>query len=213
MKGAARVLWGLLFALLLAVPVYAFPPQGSTPPAQVQIVGIPEVGNKLVPAAQVPAGSTCAWFSNAVQVSTSCVSYTVVSGDVGHTITLQITTNGRAAFAALSVSGTPTSTGTVGTSYTTFNPTITGGSGSNVCAYTGAFPPGIAPSGCALSGTPTLAGTYPGLRLNVTDSVGGSAPLPANPFTITVASSGGGGTPGTLDLSHPTAVTGLTSIF
>lgn len=109
--------------------------------------------------------------------------------------------------------GTPPSTGTVGTPYS-FTPTASGGTTPYAFALTGTKPPGVnfSTSTGALSGTPTTAGTYSGLSISVTDSASHNASLQANPFTITI-SSGGGGSPGTLDLSHPTAVTGLISIF
>lgn len=180
----------------------------------VKINGVPEVGKVLTPAATIPAGSACSWLSNGTQVSTSCVSYTVAAGDVGHTITLQITTAGVSAFAALTITGTPPSTGTVGTLYS-FTPGSSGGSGGNVFSQAGSLPPGIGftSSTGALSGTPTLAGTYSGLGITVTDSVGGSAVLAANPFTITISSAGGGCAAGSLLFTCTGNALALTTLF
>jgi hypothetical protein len=184
------------FAMLFAAPDLAL-----SQPSPMVIAGVPEVGSVLSPAVAIPLGSTCSWASNGTQVSTSCTAYTVQSADVGATLTFQVVM-GRVAYAALAISGTPPSTGTVGTAYS-FTPTASNGSGGYVFSQTGTLPPGLSftRSTGALSGAPTTAGTYSGLQIAVTDSVGGSAPLPANPFTITVASSGGGCTSGKLDFS------------
>lgn len=183
--------------LLFAVPSLAL----SQPPPQMAIAGIPEVGSVLSPAVTIPPGSTCSWARNGAQVSTSCSSYTVQSADVGAPLTLQVTTPGLLAYAALAISGTPPPTGTVGTAYS-FTPAASNGSGGYAFSQTGALPPGLSfnSSTGALSGTPTRAGTYAGLGITVTDSVGGSAALAVNPFTITI--SGVAGKSPSLDFSR-----------
>jgi Putative Ig domain len=184
-------------ALLFAVPNLAL---SQTP--QMAIAGVPEVGSALSPTVAIPAGSTCSWARNGTPVSTSCVSYTVQSADAGATLTLRVTTAGLPAYAALAISGTPPPTGTVGTAYS-FTPTASNGSGGYMFSETGALPPGLSFSSStgALSGTPTRAGTFAGLAITATDSVGGSATLAANPFTITINGGGGGGSPN-LDFSQ-----------
>lgn len=174
-------------ALLFAVPDLAL----SQPP-QMAIAGIPEVGSVLSPAVAIPSGSMCSWASNGTPVSTSCASYTVQRTDVGATLTFQVTTPGLPGYAALAISGTPPPTGTAGGAYS-FTPTASSGSGSYVFSQTGALPPGLSFSSStgALSGTPTLAGTYAGLGITVTNSVGGSAALAANPFTIIISRASG----------------------
>lgn len=91
------------------------------------------------------------------------------------------------ASSSLSISGTPSSTATVGQAYT-FTPTTTGGTSP----YTYTMNAGTLPAGLSLnastgqiSGTPTTAATASGLVLRVTDNVGATADL--GPFSITVA--------------------------
>jgi hypothetical protein len=100
----------------------------------------------------------------------------------------------------LTITGTPPSTGTVGTAYS-FTPTTTGGTTPYTFAQTGTRPPGINfnTSTGVLSGTPTTPGTYSGLSITVTDAASNHAYLSANPFTITI--SAGGCTTGKLDFS------------
>lgn len=103
----------------------------------------------------------------------------------------------------LQILGTPPGTGTVGVPYS-FTPSTSGGMTPYTFALTGTKPPGLnfSTSTGALSGTPTTAGTYSGLSISVTDAVSAHAALAANPFTITIAS-GGGGSP-SLDFSQAT---------
>lgn len=199
--------WLVASALLFAVPDLAV-----AAPSQMVITGVPEVGSVLTPAVPIPAGSTCSWARNGAQVSTSCTSYTVQSADAGATLTFQVEP-GRPAYAALAVNGTPPSTGSVGTTYS-FTPTASNGSGAYVFSQTGGLPPGLGfnTSTGAVSGTPTVAGTYAGLAITVTDSSGATAGLAANPFTITIGSGGGGGSP-SLDFSQASNSQYLAVVF
>lgn len=180
--GVAAALWGL------GAPAFADINDYVHASGVLTITGAPEVGKVLTPSG-VPTGSACIWFRNgSTQVSTSCAPYMVQAADVGTNLTLQVTTSNKAAYAALTISGTPPATGTVGTAYS-FTPTITNGSGGNVCALSSNVP-GLSVTSCVLGGTPTTAGTYAGLNFTATDSVGGSASL--SPFTITVSGGVGG---------------------
>lgn len=89
----------------------------------------------------------------------------------------------------LSISGTPVLTGTDDVAYAGF--TVTGSGGTLPYTYSlfGSWPPGItinATTG-AVSGTPTLAGSYPGLSIRVTDAYGVTSDL--STFAITVSAS------------------------
>lgn len=92
-----------------------------------------------------------------------------------------------AAGAALVISGTPATTGTVGTAYSA-SVTASGGTGP----YTYALAAGSLPAGLslnastgAISGTPTTAGTSSGITVRVTDAIGATAN--ASAFSITIA--------------------------
>jgi hypothetical protein len=154
----------------------------------ISITGVQWVG-KTLNANGIPAGGTCAWFSNAVQVSTSCTSYTVVSGDVGHTIKLQVTTAGETIYAAMSFSGTCATSGTQGAAYSGCSYTgPSGGATPYTYSLSGAWPSGIsiASSTGVVSGSPSVSGTFNGLSVTAVDNVGGSASI-AN-FNLTIAS-------------------------
>ncbi len=108
--------------------------------------------------------------------------------------------------AALSLSGTPSSTGTVGVAYTTFTPTFGGGHTPYVFTLTGTLPGGLSlnSSTGVISGTPTTAETASGLNITMTDANGLTVSL--GTFSITVSAAAG--SPGQLDWSN-TANTGF----
>lgn len=90
------------------------------------------------------------------------------------------------------ISGTPTTTATVGTAYS-FTPSATNAASFSI---TGSIPPGLGfnlTTG-VLSGTPTTVGTYSNIQITVTN-VSGSAQL--NIFSITVAPAAVNGVCGT----------------
>lgn len=94
----------------------------------------------------------------------------------------------------LSLYGTPTTGGTVGDLYI-FAPIVLGGTPPYTFAKGGSLPAEFrfnATTGLlwAILSTP---GTYSGLSMSVTDSVGNTAQLAADPFTITIAAEGSGG--------------------
>ena len=87
----------------------------------------------------------------------------------------------------LTISGTPATTGQVGSAYS-FTPTAAGGVAPRTFALvTGTLPAGLSfsTSTGAITGTPTTAGTATGLSIQVTDSAGSTATLAA--FQIAVA--------------------------
>jgi hypothetical protein len=89
--------------------------------------------------------------------------------------------------AALSISGTPSTTAAVGSAYS-FTPTAAGGVAPRTFALiAGALPAGLSfnTSTGAITGTPTASGAATGLTIRVTDAVQATAVLPA--FTLTVS--------------------------
>lgn len=86
------------------------------------------------------------------------------------------------------ISGTPTATGTVGVAYS-FTPTYTY---ATSFSHTDNLPPGldVDPYTGVLSGIPTTVGTYSGIVITATNSVG-STPLPAFSITVTEATATG----------------------
>ncbi|TIO62934.1 putative Ig domain-containing protein [Mesorhizobium sp.] len=97
---------------------------------------------------------------------------------------------GFAAGGSLSINGTPVTSATEDSAYAGFTAVASGGTPPYTYSLVGAWPAGISinSSGGVVSGTPTIPGTYPGLSVRVTDSVGAIADLAL--FTITVAVSG-----------------------
>lgn len=88
----------------------------------------------------------------------------------------------------LSITNSPTATGTVGVAYGPFTMTGTGGSGSGYSwsLSAGSLPPGMNLSaGGVLSGTPSTSGAYP-VTIKLVDDIGSIATLNVN-FTINPA--------------------------
>ncbi len=85
--------------------------------------------------------------------------------------------------ANLSITGTP-GAAVVGQSYN-FTPTVSNGSGTNTFALSGTLPGGLTfnTTNGSITGTPTAAGSFSGLSIEVTDSAG-NASLPS--FSIQV---------------------------
>lgn len=88
----------------------------------------------------------------------------------------------------LEISGTPVTTATQNVAYFGFQVSATGG----VPGYTFSVSAGALPTGLSLnadtgvvSGTPTVAGTFAGIVIRVTDDAGTTADL--DPFTLTVS--------------------------
>lgn len=90
----------------------------------------------------------------------------------------------------VSISGTPVTTATEDSPYAGFTASASGGTPAYTYSLIGSWPAGISinSSSGAVSGTPSLQGTYPGLSVRVTDSLGATADL--STFTLTVAVSG-----------------------
>lgn len=201
MRGGLGWLLAALVLLFAAAPALAQEDptaRGLAGAALVRIpIGIMEVGQVVKPPPGVPTTGVCQWYRSASAISgaTSCVSYTVQTADIGNT--LYFWPGGRAVVAALGISGTPASTGTVGTAYS-FTPGTSGGAGSNVFSLTGTLATGMTfTAGTGhIGGTPTAAGAFAGLDVTVTDAYGATASLAS--FTITIAS---GCTTGKLDFS------------
>jgi hypothetical protein len=131
-----------------------------------------------------------------LNTSTGAITGSPTTAGASSNIVLRVTdTSGTASLAAftltvtaaLTISGTPATTGQVGTAYA-FTPTAAGG----VVPRTFALVAGTLPAGLsfeastgAITGSPTTAGTAAGLSIRVTDSLGAIATLPS--FDIAVA--------------------------
>jgi hypothetical protein len=101
--------------------------------------------------------------------------------------------------AALSISGTPPTTGQVGTAYS-FTPTAAGGTGTKTFSLaSGTLPAGLSinSSTGAVTGTPTTVGTATGLVIRVTDSTSATADLAAFSIAVSAATLTISGTPAT----------------
>ena len=96
--------------------------------------------------------------------------------------------------AALSITGTPPSSATVGTAYS-FTPTTSGGTAPYTYALTGTLPAGLSfsTSTGAISGTPTTVGTASGLNITVTDSESTPVSASLGTFSIAVAAAAAAG--------------------
>lgn len=88
---------------------------------------------------------------------------------------------------AVSISGTPVTTGTNNVAYTGFTATASGGVTSYTYALVGTWPTGISvnTSTGAVSGTPTQSGAFPDLSVSVTDAWGQTDQL--DTFTLTIS--------------------------
>jgi hypothetical protein len=128
------------------------------------------------------------------------LTYTLTSQDVADGVSI-LGTAGTLTYAApavggivtpptptlLTISGTPSTSATVGTPYS-FTPTAAGGTAPRTFALiAGSLPAGLSfnTSTGAVTGTPTTASTAAGLTIRVTDSLGALADLAA--FSLTVA--------------------------
>lgn len=137
------------------------------------------------------------WKRGATNVGTNSQTYTLVSGDVGQSITVVVTaTNDIGSTPATSAAIVPAATltisggvpsGSVGSPYT-YTPTTAGGHTPKTFALTGTLPAGLSfsPSTGAITGTPTSSGTASSLNITVTDADGLTASLGA--FSLTIAS-------------------------
>jgi hypothetical protein len=193
----ARVLRSVLAALacllLLAQPAAAGQKGPGFGGGSISISGAPTVGQVL----SVPAisGATYQWQRNGSNIAgATSRTYTTVTADGGTTVAVRVTVAGVSVTASLAISGTPVTTATQNSAYTGFS--VSGSGGSSPYAYSlasGAFPTGIGinSSSGAVSGTPTVAGTFAGIVLRVTDSLSATADLAS--FTITVSAPSTGG--------------------
>lgn len=151
---------------------------------------------------------TYQWQRNASNIAAATAqTYTLVLADVGQSITCIVTaTNGSGSAsatsnaatiaAALSISGTPGTTGTVGGAYS-FTPTTSGGHTTYVFSLAGTIgASGLSfntATGALTASSLGPAATYGPYTITVTDADGLTQSLA--PFSITV-SGGGGGTAG-----------------
>lgn len=181
-------------------------PANSVAPS---VLGIRTVGQTLTASvgtwSNFPTSYTYQWKKGGVNIGgATSATYVPVTGDAASSITVAVTASnpefgaGSAATSAgvtiaavLSISGTPTSTGTNGSPYTTFTPSAAGGHTTYVFSLTGTLPTGLSfnTSTGAISGTPTVDGVSSGLNITVTDADGLTASLGA--FSITITSGGG----------------------
>lgn len=130
--------------------------------------------------------------------------YLTVSADAGHNVTCVVTasnaggsvastSNAIAVSNALSISGTPVTTGTQGSPYGPWTATAGGGTPPYVYSDSGlAYPTGIsinATTGVS-SGTPTGSGTTTGIIITVTDAALATASLPSFNLVIAATYSG-----------------------
>lgn len=152
-----------------------------------------------------PTAYAFQWKRNTVAIGGATAStYVLAAADVATEITVTVTaTNGGGNTAAtsaatatiaavLSISGSPATTGTVGTAYS-FTPTLAGGRvPRSVTLTAGVLPAGLSLNATtgALTGSPTTVETRPGLTLRVTDADGLTATLAA--FQIAVSAASGG---------------------
>ncbi len=151
-------------------------------------------------------------------------SYVVQTADRGHTLAFRVVainsagsktaTSPGVSVPAITLSGAPSATATVGVAYS-FTPTTSGGTAPYTYAITGgSLPAGLSlnTSTGAITGTPTTAQTQTGIVLKVTDNVGATASLAA--FTITVANASGTAvTPSTLAAALAAATPGTTLLM
>jgi hypothetical protein len=207
---------GAMQALAAANSAYNFSSLGAfdastIPAAPVNITapvisGIPTQGQTLATTNGSWSGSPLPTFTyqwkragSAISGATSA-SYVLALGDVGQVVTCTITaTNGTGSAsatsnsvtpaAALAISGTPSSTGTIGSAYS-FTPGASGGHATYVFSLTGTLPAGLSfsTSTGAITGTPTTAQVASGLNITLTDADGLNVSLGV--FSITVSAAG-----------------------
>lgn len=181
--------------------ITAAPPVNTVAPS---ISGIQTKGQVLTTSSGTWTGSPTfayAWkrAGSAISGATSST-YTLVTADVGQVITCTVTgtnsggsvgatSNATGAIAdTLTISGTPVTTGMVGTAYTGFSAVAAGGHTTYVYSvHAGALPAGITLNAAtgAVSGNPTTAGTQSGIVIRVTDADGLTADLAS--FAIVVS--------------------------
>lgn len=185
---------------------------------QPSISGTPQVGQTLTGnSGTISNGSVSArqWLRDGVAISgATAATYALVAADAGKSVTFRVTATGAggstdatsqavtvaAAPTAVSISGTPPTTGQVGTAYS-FTPSVANGSGTKTFTLSsGTLLGGLSFNTAtgAITGTPTVAGTMSGLIVTVTDSTGSAsttatsvviASSSAAPVTIALAGS------------------------
>lgn len=174
--------------------------------AQPSISGTPQIGQTLTGnSGTISNGSVSArqWLRDGVAISgATAATYTLVTADAGKAVTFRVTAAGAggstdatsqavtvaAAPTAVSISGTPPTTGQVGTAYS-FTPSVANGSGTKTFTLSsGTLLGGLSFNTAtgAITGTPTVAGTMSGLVVTVSDSTG-SATTAATNVTIAAA--------------------------
>jgi hypothetical protein len=183
--GAAATL-----ALAAAAPAGAGqkgPTQGG---ASLTITGIPSVGQVLcVPAY---AGATYQWLRDGAAIAGEtdrC--HSTVTADGGHVDTAQVTAAGVTVSASLAISGTPITTATQGSAYTSWTASASGGIGPYTYSIaSGAYPSGITLNGSTgvSAGTPTVSGNFAGIVIRATDAISSTTDLPS--FTLVVNGTG-----------------------
>lgn len=185
---------------------------------QPSISGTPQVGQTLTGnSGTITNGSVSArqWLRDGVAISgATAATYALVTADAGKAVTFRVTAAGgggstdatsaavtvAAAPTAVSITGTPPTTGQVGTPYS-FTPSVANGSGTKTFTLSsGTLLGGLSFNTAtgAITGTPTVAGTMSGLVVTVTDSTGSAsttatsvviASSSAAPVTIALAGS------------------------
>lgn len=166
------------------------------------------------------------WKRNGTNISGATgTTYVPVTADVGAALTCTVTATNAggsasrtsqptapviAAGVALSISGTPVTSGTVGQAYAGFTVSAAGGTAPYVFSVqAGTLPAGLSLDSATgkISGTPTTAANSAGIVIRVTDSAGTPATADLASFSINVQAAvtplAITGTPGTATVGQP----------